>query len=96
MSGRRQGDPSQPIGDQKALGRAIKALREQQTGLTPELLARRAEVNSQRVERVEAGEGDANYNTVVFLVRAIGATMREFTELHETFVKEEGQGSAKA
>ena len=93
MSGRGQGDPTQPIGDQKALGRAIKTLRERQENLTRELLAGRAEIDPKRVERIEAGEGDADFNTVVFLVRAIGATMREFTELHEAIVKEQGEES---
>ena len=85
-----------PLVNQKALGRAIKALREQQRGLTPELLASRAEVNPLRVERIEAGEGDADFNTAVFLVRAIGISMREFAELHEAFVKEEAAGPANA
>jgi hypothetical protein len=91
MSGRGQGDPTQPIGNQKALGRAIKTLRERQENLTPDLLAKRAEIDPKRVERIEAGEGDADFNTVVFLVRAIGTTMREFTELHEAFAEEEGR-----
>ncbi len=77
-------DPTQPLGNQKALGQAIRTMREESEGLTPELLAKRAEVDLQTLTRIEAGEGDADYNTLRFIVRAMDRSMGGLGDLHES------------
>lgn len=87
-------DPTQSRGDQRPLGRAITTLRERQNHLTPELLAERAKIDLRTLKKIEAGEGDADFNTIVFIVQATGTSMGEFASLHEEFAKEEQNGGS--
>jgi transcriptional regulator with XRE-family HTH domain len=80
-------DESDVRESQPALGRTVRALREQEE-LSPSALAKRATVDLGHLEQIEAGEG-GDYNTVVYLQRALGVTARKFTELFEAFVREE-------
>lgn len=82
------GDPTQPLGDQKALGRTVVTLREDRN-LTPETVAERAQMDVAKLKSVEAGEGDLDFNSAVFIFRAIGVPMGEAAALHERFVSEE-------
>lgn len=72
---------------QPALGRVIRALREQR-GLTAKALAEQANVEVHRVKQIEAGDG-GDYNTIVYIRRALGVNAKEFTDLHAAFVKED-------
>jgi transcriptional regulator with XRE-family HTH domain len=78
-------------GDQKAepaLGRVVRMLREQRGGLTPSALAERANVDLGRLEQIEAGLG-GDYNTVVYIRRALGVGAAEFAEMHDAQVRKE-------
>ena len=85
------GDPTQPVGDQKALGQTVVTLRESR-GLTPEIVAERVEMDIETLKAVEGGEGDLDFNGAVFIFRAIGVPMGEAAELHDRFVEEEDDG----
>ncbi len=75
-------DPTRPLGNQKALGRAIVELRTERN-LSSEALAEQADVDVELVKSIEAGEGDPNWNTVAFLARAMDVHMGDLSKLHD-------------
>lgn len=88
IDGPAEGDPRKPVGDQKALGRAVRAVRERE-GLSLEVVAQKAEIEVQTLIDIEAGKGDADWNTVTFVVEAMGESMGPFGQLETAFKEEE-------
>jgi transcriptional regulator with XRE-family HTH domain len=85
-------DESDVKESQPALGRTIRVLREQE-GITPSALAKRAAVDLCHLEQIEAGEG-GDYNTIVYLRRALAVTAELFTEMFDAFVREEEEDAS--
>lgn len=65
-----------------ALGRKIKRTRENQ-GLSIRDLADMADINKSQVVRIENGESDPHYTTLLKLARALGVNMGELMEIKE-------------
>ena len=61
-------------GFQKALGRRLRALREE-AGLTQEKAARKARITRQHLQRIEGGKANPQAKTLFELSRACGSTM---------------------
>jgi transcriptional regulator with XRE-family HTH domain len=71
-------------------------LRERDEHLTPAKVAKRAELDTRTVERVEKGEGETTWNVVGWIADAIGVSMKEVSELEEAFMREEEQEALSA
>jgi transcriptional regulator with XRE-family HTH domain len=84
-------DESDRRDNQPALGRAIRELREHHGNLTPEALAERAEVDLRLLGQMEAGEG-GDWNSISWVLDALGVSMGEFAALYEEFLEEEEEG----
>lgn len=69
---------------QKALGSAIRHLRDQQ-GITQEALASKAEVTTGLIGLIERGEGNPTWSTVRQIADALGVSIGELATLSETF-----------
>ncbi|MDE3075008.1 MAG: helix-turn-helix domain-containing protein [Chloroflexota bacterium] len=65
--------------DRKALGQALRTLRER-AGMTQKELAQRAGTGHTYVSRVEAGRIDAGWSTLRRLLRALDASPRQLAE----------------
>jgi transcriptional regulator with XRE-family HTH domain len=65
--------------DRRALGRALRALRER-AGLTQKQLAKRAASDDTYVSRIEHGALDPGWSTLRRLLRALGASPRQLAD----------------
>lgn len=65
-----------------ALGNKIRKTRENQ-GLSIRDLADMADINKSQVVRIESGESDPHYTTLLKLARALGANIGELMEIKE-------------
>lgn len=69
---------------QKALGSAIRHLRDQQ-GVTQEALASKAEVTTGLIGLIERGEGNPTWSTIRQISNALGVSIGELGMLSEKF-----------
>jgi HTH-type transcriptional regulator / antitoxin HipB len=65
--------------DQQAVGRALRELRKR-AGLTQEQVAERMGTSSTYLSRLEAGQRDIRLSTVLRLLDAIGADLRQLSD----------------
>lgn len=78
--------PSEPR-DQaalRALGQAVRVLREQ-AELTGEELAARAKISSSWLSRIEDGQVDPSWGAVRMIAKGLGVTTEQLAELAEDF-----------
>jgi HTH-type transcriptional regulator/antitoxin HipB len=69
--------------DQQAVGRALRELRKR-AGLTQEQVAERMGTSSTYLSRLEAGQRDIRLSTVLRLLDALGADLRQLADDIET------------
>jgi transcriptional regulator with XRE-family HTH domain len=69
---------------QKALGSAIRHLRDQQ-GATQEALAAKADLTTGLIGLIERGEGNPTWSTVRQIADALGVSIGELAMLSEKF-----------
>jgi len=68
---------------QLTLGRAIQKLREDR-GMSRQTLALRAQIDAELLEDIESGNEDiARWNTVAWIARAAGVSLRDIAALAE-------------
>lgn len=65
--------------DQQAVGRALRALRKR-AGLTQEQVAERMGTSSTYLSRLEAGQRDIRLSTLLRLLVALGADLRQLSD----------------
>lgn len=70
----------------RALGEAVRAMREQ-AGLTGEDLAARAKISNSWLSRIEDGQVDPTWGTARMLAQGLGVTTEQLAELAEDFEK---------
>jgi HTH-type transcriptional regulator/antitoxin HipB len=68
--------------DQQAVGRALRELRKR-AGLTQEQVAERMGTSSTYLSRLEAGQRDIRLSTVLRLLDALGADLRQLADAIE-------------
>lgn len=68
----------------RALGKAVRALREQ-AELTGEELAARAKVSNSWLSRIEGGQVDPTWGTTRLIAQGLGVTTERLAELAESF-----------
>ena len=65
-----------------AIGKRIRAIREQK-GLTQEAVASALAISRQKLARIEKGENDISYDTILKLASVFDINAREITEFDE-------------
>ena len=65
--------------DQQAVGRALRELRKR-AGLTQEQVAERMGTSSTYLSRLEAGQRDIRLSTLLRLLAALGADLRQLSD----------------
>ena len=71
-----------PHEPQRALGSAVRALRER-AGLSPAALAGRAEISVSLLARIESGDDDPSWGGMRRVARGLGVSMEELSEVAE-------------
>lgn len=65
--------------DPHVLGRAMRVLRDR-AGITQKVLAKRASTSEAYVSNIEGGRRDARWSTLIRLLRALGADLRQLAD----------------
>jgi transcriptional regulator with XRE-family HTH domain len=71
----------------RALGQAVRAMREQ-AGLTGKELAARAKISNSWLSRIEDGQVDPTWKTVRMIAQGLEVTTEQLADLAESFEKE--------
>jgi transcriptional regulator with XRE-family HTH domain len=75
--------PRSPLTDRQVLGRAIRVLRER-ANVTQKELAARADSAEMHISRVERGQIDVGWSTLLRLLRAVGTDLRGLADAIDT------------
>jgi transcriptional regulator with XRE-family HTH domain len=65
--------------DPHVLGQAMRVLRDR-AGITQKVLAERASTSEAYVSNIEGGRRDARWSTLIRLLRALGADLRQLAD----------------
>lgn len=65
--------------DPRVLGQAMRMLRDR-AGITQKVLAERAGTSEAYVSNIEGGRRDARWSTLIRLLRALGADLRQLAD----------------